>query len=54
MEIPNDFDYHAVKSLSSEGKEKLMRIRPRSLGQASRISGLTPADISVLMVSLVA
>jgi len=51
-DIPRDFDFLAVKSLSSEGKEKLNRVRPRSVGQAARISGLTPADISVLMISL--
>jgi tRNA uridine 5-carboxymethylaminomethyl modification enzyme len=52
MEIPEDFDYGKVKSLSMEGREKLMKIRPRSIGQASRISGVSPADISVLMVYL--
>jgi tRNA uridine 5-carboxymethylaminomethyl modification enzyme len=50
--IPNEFDYKKIKSLSSEGKEKLSKIRPRSIGQASRISGVTPADISVLLVHL--
>jgi tRNA uridine 5-carboxymethylaminomethyl modification enzyme len=51
--IPPGFNFLAVKSLSAEGKEKLQRVQPRSLGQAARISGVTPADISVLMVSLV-
>jgi tRNA uridine 5-carboxymethylaminomethyl modification enzyme len=50
--IPNGFDFSGVRSLSSEGREKLQRIKPRSLGQASRISGVTPADLSVLMVTL--
>ena len=50
--IPRDFDFQGLASLSKEGKEKLQRIRPRSIGQASRISGVTPADISVLMVTL--
>ncbi len=50
--IPADFDFRTVRSLSAEGKEKLSRVRPRSLGQASRISGVTPADISVLMINL--
>ncbi len=50
--IPSDFDFWSVASLSKEGKEKLSRIRPRSIGQASRISGVTPSDVSVLMVSL--
>lgn len=52
IQIPHDFDFFAVRSLSSEAKEKLQRIRPRSIGQASRISGVTVADISVLMVAM--
>jgi tRNA uridine 5-carboxymethylaminomethyl modification enzyme len=48
--IPARFDYHKLKSLSSEAREKLTKIKPSSLGQASRISGITPSDISVLMV----
>ena len=52
QEIPQDFNYGKVKALSAEGKEKLARVRPASLGQASRISGVTPSDISVLMVYL--
>jgi len=51
-EIPDDFDYSKVKALSAEGREKLMMVRPRSIGQASRISGVSPADVSVLMVYL--
>jgi tRNA uridine 5-carboxymethylaminomethyl modification enzyme len=50
--IPDNFDYHDVKSLSNEGREKLQRVRPRSVGQAMRISGVTPADVSVLMINL--
>jgi tRNA uridine 5-carboxymethylaminomethyl modification enzyme len=50
--IPDGFDFGAVKSLSSEGREKLERVRPRSIGQASRIGGVTASDLSVLMVSL--
>jgi tRNA uridine 5-carboxymethylaminomethyl modification enzyme len=50
--IPTDFDFAAVKSLSTEGREKLRKVKPRSIGQASRISGVTAADISVLMVGL--
>jgi tRNA uridine 5-carboxymethylaminomethyl modification enzyme len=53
ISIPNGFDYNSVRSLSAEGKEKLLRVRPSSIGQASRISGVTPADVSVLMISLV-
>lgn len=52
LSIPEGFNYAGVRSLSKEGLEKLERIRPRSIGQASRIGGLTPSDISVLMVSL--
>ncbi len=52
LKIPLTLDYHKVKALSTEGREKLVRIRPRSLGQASRISGVTPSDISVLLVYL--
>jgi len=50
--IPESLDYAEVKGLASEAREKLNKIRPRSIGQASRISGVTPADISILMVFL--
>jgi tRNA uridine 5-carboxymethylaminomethyl modification enzyme len=50
--IPGDLDYSSIPSLSSEGREKLSRMRPETIGQASRISGITPSDISVLMVYL--
>ncbi len=50
ISLPSSFDYHRIKALSFEGREKLTRVKPESLGQASRISGVTPADISVLMV----
>jgi tRNA uridine 5-carboxymethylaminomethyl modification enzyme len=50
--IPADFDFQSIHALSAEGREKLDRIKPRSLGQATRISGVTPADIAVLMVHL--
>jgi tRNA uridine 5-carboxymethylaminomethyl modification enzyme len=50
--LKQDFDYNALKSLSSEARQKLSAIKPSSLGQASRISGVSPSDISVLMVSL--
>ncbi len=48
--IPNPFDYHSIPALSAEAKEKLTSVKPENLGQASRISGVNPADISVLMV----
>jgi tRNA uridine 5-carboxymethylaminomethyl modification enzyme len=48
--IKIDFDYDKVKALSSEGREKLKRIKPETLGQATRISGVSPADISILTV----
>jgi tRNA uridine 5-carboxymethylaminomethyl modification enzyme len=49
-EINPEFNYQQLVSLSKEAREKLMRIKPRTLGQASRISGVSPSDISVLMV----
>jgi tRNA uridine 5-carboxymethylaminomethyl modification enzyme len=50
--IKSDFDYDRVKALSSEAREKLKRIRPETIGQMSRISGVSPADVSVLTVYL--
>jgi tRNA uridine 5-carboxymethylaminomethyl modification enzyme len=51
-EINPDFDYQTLVSLSKEAREKLKKIKPRTLGQASRISGVSPSDISVLMVHI--
>ncbi|QKJ32260.1 tRNA uridine-5-carboxymethylaminomethyl(34) synthesis enzyme MnmG [Mucilaginibacter mali] len=50
--IDPDFNYQTLVSLSKEAREKLVRIKPRTLGQASRISGVSPSDISVLMVHM--
>lgn len=50
--IPDDINYNIIPSLSREGIEKLNKIRPLSLGQASRLSGITPADISILSIYL--
>jgi tRNA uridine 5-carboxymethylaminomethyl modification enzyme len=50
--IKSDFDYDRVKALSSEAREKLKRVRPETIGQMSRISGVSPADVSILTVYL--
>lgn len=50
--IPPDFDYDSVRGITMEAREKLLKVRPFSVGQASRISGVSPADISVLLVML--
>ncbi|BAR91863.1 tRNA uridine-5-carboxymethylaminomethyl(34) synthesis enzyme MnmG [Blattabacterium cuenoti] len=52
LKIPNNFDYKSIKSLSSEAKEKLDYYRPISLAQASRISGISPSDLSVLLIHM--
>jgi tRNA uridine 5-carboxymethylaminomethyl modification enzyme len=50
LEIPETFDYKKITSLGNEAREKLTRIRPKTLGQASRISGINPSDVQILMV----
>ena len=50
--IPEHFDYDAIPQLRAEAREKFHRVRPRSLGQAGRISGINPADIATLLVHL--
>ncbi len=51
-QIPEDIDYNKVTNLASEARQKLIKVRPTSIGQAMRISGVNPADISILMVYL--
>jgi tRNA uridine 5-carboxymethylaminomethyl modification enzyme len=50
LEIPPSFDYKKILSLGNEAREKLSRVQPRTLGQASRISGINPSDVQILMV----
>ena len=50
--IPEDIHYDDIKNLALEAKQKLTKIRPLTVGQASRISGINPADISVLLIHL--
>ncbi len=50
LEIPETFDYKKIVSLGNEAREKLTRLKPRTLGQASRISGINPSDVQILMV----
>ena len=52
IKIPQDFDYTKVSSLSTEAKQKLNLVRPSTIAQASRISGVSPADINVLLIFL--
>ena len=52
IKIPPEFEFKKLHSISSEAKEKFEKIRPASIGQASRISGISPADINVLLIYL--
>jgi tRNA uridine 5-carboxymethylaminomethyl modification enzyme len=52
VKIPKDIDFRQLKSLSSEAVEKLTKIQPATIGQASRISGITPSDVSILLIYL--
>ena len=48
--IPENFDYKKLHSVSTEGKEKLIEIQPKTIGQATRISGVSPSDINILLI----
>jgi tRNA uridine 5-carboxymethylaminomethyl modification enzyme len=50
--IPADYDYNALNALSIEARQKLVKVKPQTLGQASRVSGVKPADVQVLMVQM--
>ena len=50
IKLDEHFDYNRLKSISTEARQKLSRIKPASIGQASRISGVSPSDISVLLI----
>ncbi len=50
IKLDENFDYNRLKSISTEARQKLNRIQPRTIGQASRISGVSPSDVSVLLV----
>jgi tRNA uridine 5-carboxymethylaminomethyl modification enzyme len=50
LTIPSQFDYGKILALSAEAREKLNKIKPLTLGQASRISGINPSDVQILMV----
>jgi tRNA uridine 5-carboxymethylaminomethyl modification enzyme len=52
FKIKDDFDFLSVKSISLEAREKLNKQRPQTIGQAARISGISPSDVSILMVHL--
>lgn len=52
MRIPESLDYHEVQHLRTEARQKLLRTQPRTVGQAARVEGVTPADVAILMIYL--
>ncbi len=52
IKIPSNFDFNAITSLSTEAKQKMKKVQPSTIAQASRISGVSPADINVLLIHL--
>ena len=50
LKIPGNFNYEKLQSLSNEARQKFIKIQPRTLGQASRISGVNPSDVQILML----
>ncbi len=54
IKVPRGFDYSLIHGLRNEARQKLSQVNPENLGQAARISGVSPADISVLMIALAA
>ena len=52
LQIPANIEYDKIKALSAEGRQKLGKIQPQTIGQASRISGVSPADMSILTIYL--
>lgn len=52
IRIPEDFDYSKITSLSAEAKQKMAKVKPKTIAQAGRISGVSPADINVLLIYL--
>jgi tRNA uridine 5-carboxymethylaminomethyl modification enzyme len=52
ISIENKFDYESIHTISTEARQKLTKIKPKTIGQASRISGVNPSDINVLLVML--